>query len=1101
MVKFKYLALISVLIILTLTGLNFVSAAGAKLGGSNFTSTSAVIINRTVNSVVNFTIVTNESSVAVIYINLSSFNLTNGVRFVNASNSTTITAANNVTGVNDGSQLIVIQNTSANALVGVNSTKDFSFNITSTAVGIITFNITTKLINVSDNVSFQADGKYNSSLLKKVVNFAFSGYAVNDTGQNESNVNVSIYQFVQGVAGPPTETFEASTVTGATGRFDFASVNGSASQYKLKIIRYGSGACVSYNVSCNATKVGTIIPPFPGNMFYPQPGIESITNNFMKPPTLNGTNFYLESAATINISAYNGTLTNTSQRFGYEVMEQKTGFPVESNVRTNVTNAKIVVPINRNYTVMLLRDPYSFAGGRVYANGSKICGGAFMNGSDCPTPPMSNSTINPTTEGQFIELAMNLATTRYYLYGCLEVTGNDTAVNNVTAIIPRLIPWTGFVPPGATDMSIASNLDNASLINYSAKGAAAPAGFFNCTGKLAYYNISLMNSAYLLEFYATNTTNTTDNQANSKWLAAFQNITMSADTNMNITLRPLAGYGNSSFYQSGGPAREGNQSSKITVQFINSSGGIISSDSPHVEVYIKNSSLFGELHYIIETTTGGNFSIPILNESTAKVRIFSNQGPPIEQTLNLSIPVNNITLVTMTGGDAGFRGYNSTSGKCDAKLDVSSTPIQMKFIRYSSSCNVLEPDSTCVVTEMNASDFNPMKALVAGKVNMEMLILSTGVRLTFVNYDMFSAKQPPMNTLMSENSTSRATSTATSTEIWRFGSFVPSSVYDYVIIKIPYNGTSTASNYINDSWQMNASVPLFYDESGNVIWNKTRGDTALNMSSDFIDYNSSTLYRNLTIGGIICDKNETNLSVSICYVNTTSNAIYMQIPHFTELGSDIYAGAAALTSDSNPPGGSSSPLSEFWKTPYVVNDYLFEQGYTRALEARERIQVRVNGITHYAGIISLTETTATINVSSASQQKTLSVGEEWKAEVTGDSYYDIYMKLNSIANSRANVTFKLIHESTGIPPLIEPEKCGNNAIDTGENCGNCAADVKCADDETCEVATCVKKTTPPAETKSIFKSVWFWIVVVVIIAALVYYFYFLKPKRYYKKGY
>ena len=77
---------------------------------------------------------------------------------------------------------------------------------------------------------------------------------------------------------------------------------------------------------------------------------------------------------------------------------------------------------------------------------------------------------------------------------------------------------------------------------------------------------------------------------------------------------------------------------------------------------------------------------------------------------------------------------------------------------------------------------------------------------------------------------------------------------------------------------------------------------------------------------------------------------------------------------------------------------------------------------HSFEVQELTNETAKIEVSSEPQEYTFSVGEEKKFELSGDNYYDLYVKLNSIntyySQHRANITIQTIHEL--IPEEKEP---------------------------------------------------------------------------------
>lgn len=114
---------------------------------------------------------------------------------------------------------------------------------------------------------------------------------------------------------------------------------------------------------------------------------------------------------------------------------------------------------------------------------------------------------------------------------------------------------------------------------------------------------------------------------------------------------------------------------------------------------------------------------------------------------------------------------------------------------------------------------------------------------------------------------------------------------------------------------------------------------------------------------------------------------------------------------------SSESASSDWTATYSPNSSEFSSsaGYLKEMATKTRVKVTISGTSHYVGLISLTSTKATINVSSTPQQAVLSIGEEKKFEVTGDDSYDVLVKLISIANSKANVSIKTIDEK--IPNL------------------------------------------------------------------------------------
>src|SRR3989338_3892587 len=426
---------------------------------------------------------------------------------------------------------------------------------------------------------------------------------------------------------------------------------------------------------------------------------------------------------------------------------------------------------------------------------SSICNGWFMNDTACQTPPKSNTTT-PSAEGQTTNISFNLTIVNFNLYGC--IFNGSNAVTNITSISPKMLPWEGFVPPVSGDFG-KINLSDTNQLNYSD---------YRCPGAIAFYNISLMGPgiSYLVEFYGTNATG----GASSPWAASFKSVVMNGSTpQTNATLRALAGsYTTSNSFG-------GINVSKVRVNLQNSTGGAISSDIPHVEVVVTHSDFgsIGTLAYVMElgSTSNGTFYLPIYSSATAKVKIFPNQAPPTERSINLSAGIINITLTSMSDGTgkAGFKKINSSGELQDMNMSDESIGLNMSFIKSSTSCDALYYDSSCILTRMGAREFNPMSAMVAGKINIEIKLTSSNVTLTFYNFDMFAAKQPPMESVMNDQASSGAAGT---NPIWQFGSFVPAEVYDYVIIGMPYN-----DSVINETKDINVSVPALYDENWDVL--------------------------------------------------------------------------------------------------------------------------------------------------------------------------------------------------------------------------------------------------------------------------------------------
>lgn len=988
-------AIILVLLVFVLFYASYVSAFSIK-------SVTPQYINRSNPTIINFTINnTDEVNITRIV-----FTLPMESRYYLGGNGSGVTLGNatytNGTAGFASQITLTWTNTTRWGIIGANETKSFWFNATLRNIGTFFTNITIDAYNLSDSVTSNSYD-YN-------VNFGFSGFVKNETGGNESNVNISVYKVTVGL-GPPVETLEASVLSTSDGSYSFPEINGTLGlSYKLRLVRYGPDVgCRSSNASCNATKIGPSLPQFPAMMYYPSTA-DLPEFLFMRPPSLNGTSFYLGPAATLRLYAHNLSL---AQRFGYQVVDQVVGFPTESNVMASVTTADVIVPIDRNFTVMFSR---FFSMGSFGFAFSPLCDGSFMNNSLCPTPPLSNSTLGPLTAGQILIVNQSLIIGNYRLSGCIDNGGVNNSNVNITAISLKMVPWTGFVPPTRADrgdINVTTDISYNLTLHSECNITNNPNGY-------AWYNISVMGASgginYLLEIYAKNTTtgSEVDNPGTANNLAVFQNITINAANKVyNLSMRRLAG----GYYSTGTSLN----TSQIKINILNSTGGAVT-NKLNANVKVKNPA-FGTMNYIIEDTGSGAFYVRILNNSNwAKIMVFANDAPPKEISINLSSSETNITIVSMWDGrGVGMKKINESGDMAminSTQLD-SSLSMNMRFLRNSggwdSGCNVLNPADSCSLTSMQAKNFNPLDAMLAGKVNMEMKMASSNVTMTFINFDMFSAKQPPMDSIIDD-----AASGAGANQNWQFGSFAPPNTYDYVIIGMPYNDTS-----INDSANVNITIPSLYDENWKVTWNQSAGSSSANLSDDFIAYNDS-LYRNyLASGGLSCDKSDATFTSTPCYMNTTSNMIYMKIPHFSGVAPTVSgsapASASSSSSSSSSSGGGGGGDTPFWKNTYGYDSKDFsERGepIIRELREKERIRILINGGRHHVGILSMTSNSITINVSSTPQQADIRVGETKKFEVTSDDYYDISVFLGSLneTSKKANLTISYVHEKMVTAP-------------------------------------------------------------------------------------
>ncbi len=226
-------------------------------------------------------------------------------------------------------------------------------------------------------------------------------------------------------------------------------------------------------------------------------------------------------------------------------------------------------------------------------------------------------------------------------------------------------------------------------------------------------------------------------------------------------------------------------------------------------------------------------------------------------------------------------------------------------------------------------------------------------------------------------------------------------------------------------------------------------------------------------------------SASACYNFTSLDAGTVRFNATGGSGTTYLIDSDEIDSDDETTTTTSSddvPTS-YWSGGIIVkaDKELKEYGSLNAnLKSRARLRVKVDGASHHIGIISLTSSSAKINVSSITQQTTLNVGGSSKFEVTGDDYYDLTVRLNRIYNNSANITVTYIHESKTVTSTVIKNTSATQTTNVSSGQTNAS-----------EVGTDTPKSTGKGT---------FWIVAVLILLLTILggsgYFYWVERQRF-----
>ena len=205
------------------------------------------------------------------------------------------------------------------------------------------------------------------------------------------------------------------------------------------------------------------------------------------------------------------------------------------------------------------------------------------------------------------------------------------------------------------------------------------------------------------------------------------------------------------------------------------------------------------------------------------------------------------------------------------------------------------------------------------------------------------------------------------------------------------NSTATAYNFtfnITDNRRLISNCSLIID---GVIKNN------LSTTVQTPSQTQGIYYSGLTVGSYVWSINCTDYSSNTA--NSSERSLIIR----------------STANSPNSGGGGGGGSGFFWVLTKTSDSEKIKQGQEFSLSKKHRIRITVNNENHYVGIIDLTSSSITVNISSTPQQAVLVVGQEKKFEVTDDDYYDLLVKLNSIENNKANITVKEIYEK--VPDL------------------------------------------------------------------------------------
>ncbi len=663
--------------------------------------------------------------------------------------------------------------------------------------------------------------------------FDYYGYTLDQSGSPLNGTNVSMEVYLD----PQNTGFQLNTtvyvLSDENGFFNLSNIT------SLNNFLYKFSATLYNSTTSHATHVTRIGPHM---------SVDEMQG------TVN-TSYYLTEAGTINISAFNST--GDLIPVSYALKDTGIGYILAHASNNNSNGTQIIVPLNRNYSLMIWPAhgstnqhfvPFSFDWTNFSSNQSYDLD--------------SLSSYNTTTKT--LHKLFNTTESFLRLYGYIDpqlISGTRDEMY----IVPYLME-----PGNMVSVSSGSLPYNVSTWNLDTDVFTTSNGFYNIT--VPY--ISTETRSYLL--FATISNGT-------EYFGAFKNVTLGVnniqnDTEINFTtVYGLLGDENNITMGDANGGQIQIPTKQQTFRLVNTTGQTLSDFSGNVK-FTPDYSDYGAVRFdFIEWSNegGANYSIPLLNVTGLdEVEIFTSDYAPkrISEYTVAEIQNNsNITLRSFNPTGINGTGFSNTN---------------ITLYTSNSTCSVPNPPSICILKNFifNESTMMQLFSVVLGGGAFDFRMSYNNVDVHYVNVDMLASGPPDA---MFDDQADQMSTGNTIQEVWRLGSQGP-EIYSRVIIGIPYD-----SDFQENT--MTVSIPYLYDEDWNLLWNTSSNGTAGigGNLSEYADFNETWFDE------MPCSTSD---PTAYCYIDATVDKTWLRIPHFSGVGSSI-SGRGSSSSGSAGSGG------------------------------------------------------------------------------------------------------------------------------------------------------------------------------------------------------
>ncbi len=406
---------------------------------------------------------------------------------------------------------------------------------------------------------------------------------------------------------------------------------------------------------------------------------------------------------------------------------------------------------------------------------------------------------------------------------------------------------------------------------------------------------------------------------------------------------------------------------------------------------------------------------------------------------NQTLSCNATTTATL--GNSTLYVWNSTGALINATVQNISGTLNTTNFSYNFLSDGVYSWNCLFVTNTNLEQFANTNFSITYDVTRPRVNITTPANNSWQN-------RGNLNVTLNENGSCMASFTEGVTNITL--SSTDNRIFNATNITLTHGTNYNASYYCNDSaGNLNRSTIQSFtaDLNGpNVTLLAPNNSYNLTASSTTIVFNYSVVDEinisscSLILNGAInlTNRSITNTTANQSFIQTLSPASYTWIVNCTDEAENtgnssartITLSAPATESGSISSGGSSGGgggAAAITGTTYRPTLSDTQQGYTRPLKPSDSIKVSipttlgtitsgggggstVNTTEHTVTVDNVTATSAYITVRSDPIKLVLDIGQSARLNLTSATHYDLFVKLENIVGTTANVTVRVISE-------------------------------------------------------------------------------------------